>query len=99
MAKDARDPRKVAAVRKARTAKQSDTSKKLAIAIQLHPRSHFAREVDYNKYKKLIQGGYSARSAWREYIIHLEGVSDDVLEPNDRGAYPGESGPTLWESI
>ena len=64
-------PKEIAAIRKRKKAKDEDTSKKLAIAIQLHPRGDFANADDYNKYKKLVQGGMSARKAWKEYQYYL----------------------------
>ena len=64
-------PKQVAAIRKAKKAKDEDTSQKLAIAIQLHPKGDFVLEKDYNIYKKLVQGGMSAREAWKQYQYHL----------------------------
>ena len=71
-------PKQIAAIKKAKKAKDKDTSKKLAIAIQLHPRDNFEDLQDYNTYKKLVQGGMSARRAWKEYQYYLNHDLDPV---------------------
>ena len=63
--------KQIAAIKKSKENKNKDTSQKLATAIQLHPRGDFVLEKDYNIYKKLVQGGMSAREACKQYQYHL----------------------------
>jgi len=77
MAKYARDPRKVAAIKKS---KKKDTTTQLA---NLHSKKDFETNVDYNSYKRLIREGLSIKDAFetiklfREHQIRVLGGKEE----------------------
>jgi hypothetical protein len=56
----------------------------------IHPRSDFEDNSDYNSYKKLVQGGYSAREAWKEYQNYLTWM--ESIRLGEDGPYDGVFG-------
>ena len=66
MAKDSRDPRKVAAIKRA---KKNDTTTQLA---NLHSRKDFKTNQDYNSYKRLIKDGLSIKDAFETIKLFRE---------------------------
>ena len=78
----------IAAIKKAKQNK--DTSQKLAIAIQLHPRGDFEDVDDFNSYKRFVQGGLSAREAWKEDQKYLNAM--DSIAMGEDGPYDGPFG-------